>query len=153
MLLHVMIGKPTCLHRVGGNECDGNVFWGIDKGRERGYTCCHQKGTDGEEAVFHRPKRGTPRLKASCPRRSPYHSRAACDEQDGDLPLQGSKATAYAGPLPPILRCRSLKYRPYSCAPASCLDERCLAIRSDMKNAVRAVSRVEPWSKVILPHP
>ena len=102
----------------------------VDKPDQTVYTYCHQKGSDEEEAVFPRPKRGTPRLKASRQGHGPYHFRAACDEQDGYRPLQRSKATAYAGSLPPILRCRSLKYRPYSCAPAPCLDERYPAIRS-----------------------
>ena len=55
-----------------------------------------KKALTEKKLFFQRPKRGTPRLKASCLRRSLYHSRAACDEQDGGFPLQKSRATAYA---------------------------------------------------------
>ena len=56
-----------------------------------------------EKKLFFRGQReGRPRLKAPRQGHGPYHFRAACDEQDGYLPLQRSKATAYAGSLPPI---------------------------------------------------
>lgn len=89
-----------------------------------------KKAVTKKKLFFRGQREGRPRLKAPRQGHGPYHFRAACDEQDGYRPLQRSKATAYAGSLPPILRCRSLKYRPYSCAPAPCLDERYPAIRS-----------------------
>lgn len=89
-----------------------------------------KKAVTKQKLFFRGQREGRPRLKAPRQGHGPYHFRAACDEQDGYRPLQRSKATAYAGSLPPILRCRSLKYRPYSCAPAPCLDERYPAIRS-----------------------
>jgi hypothetical protein len=89
-----------------------------------------KKAVTKKKLFFRGQREGRPRLKAPRQGHGLYHFRAACDEQDGYRPLQRSKATAYAGSLPPILRCRSLKYRPYSCAPAPCLDERYPAIRS-----------------------
>ena len=65
----------------------------VDKAQKGRYNTVI-KSNDGEEAVSQRPKRGMPRLKASRPRRSLYHSRAACDEQDGRFPLKEPKATA-----------------------------------------------------------
>ena len=53
-----------------------------------------KKALTEKKLFFQRPKRGTPRLKASCLRRSLYHSRAACEEQDGRFPLKEPKATA-----------------------------------------------------------
>ena len=73
--------------------CANSCVFPVDKGGNRRYNTVI-KGNDGEESVCHRPKRGMPRLKASCPRRGMYHSRAACDEQDGRFPLKEPKATA-----------------------------------------------------------
>ena len=77
----------------GGGNCVKTLRFPVDKGKKRRYNTVI-KSDDGEEAVHQRPKRGMSRLKASCPRHGLYHSRAACEEQDGRFPLKEPKATA-----------------------------------------------------------
>ena len=43
----------------------------VDKPRRTVYTYCHQKGSDEEEAVFPRPKRGAPPAESTPPRTRP----------------------------------------------------------------------------------
>ena len=39
---------------------EGKRFWGIDKGRERGYTCCHQKAMTEKKLCFRGQREGRP---------------------------------------------------------------------------------------------
>lgn len=60
MLLHVMIGKPTCLHRVGGNECDGNGFGGLTRGGKGAILVAIKKAMTEKKLCFRGQREGRP---------------------------------------------------------------------------------------------